>query len=52
LWKTPNLIITPHCSSDDTEAYTPRTLDLLFSNMRRFIAGKKLLNVVSRKYQY
>lgn len=52
LWKTPNLIITPHCSSDDTEAYTPRTLDLLFNNMRRFLAGKKLLNVVNRKYQY
>ena len=29
LWHTPNLVITPHCSSDDTEAYTPRTLDLL-----------------------
>ena len=23
LWQTPNLIITPHCSSDDSDYYTP-----------------------------
>ena len=52
LWNTPNLIITPHSSSADEEAYTPRTLDLVFRNMERFIAGKPLLNRVSPKLQY
>lgn len=52
LWKTPNLIITPHCSSDDTERYTPKTLDLVFGQMQRFIAGKKLTNVVDRHLEY
>lgn len=52
LWKTPNLIITPHSSSDDVEYYTPRTLDLVFENMARFIAGRKLKNVVDPKLQY
>jgi phosphoglycerate dehydrogenase-like enzyme len=52
LWKTPNLIITPHCSSDDTERYTPKTLDLVFGQMRRFLAGKPLANVVDRKLEY
>jgi glyoxylate/hydroxypyruvate reductase A len=52
LWKTPNLIITPHCSSDDTELYTPKTLDLVFGQMRRFLAGRKLANVVDRKLEY
>jgi glyoxylate/hydroxypyruvate reductase A len=52
LWKTPNLIITPHCSSDDTERYTPKTLDLVFGQMRRFLAGKKLANVVDRRLEY
>ncbi len=52
LWKTPNLIITPHCSSDDTERYTPKTLDMLFTEMERFIAGRKLANVVSRTLEY
>ena len=32
LWQTPNLIITPHCSSDDSDYYTPRTLDLVMEN--------------------
>src|SRR5262249_16847329 len=32
LWQTSNLIMTPHSSSDDPEAYTPRTLDLIFAN--------------------
>jgi phosphoglycerate dehydrogenase-like enzyme len=52
LWHTPNLIITPHCSSDDRDQYTPRTLDLVFRNMKRFIEGRPLMNRVSRKYQY
>lgn len=52
LWKTPNLIITPHCSSDDTERYTPKTLDLVFGQMKRFLAGKKLANVVDRQLEY
>jgi phosphoglycerate dehydrogenase-like enzyme len=52
LWQTPNLIITPHSSSDDTERYTPRTLDLVMRNMERFLSGKALMNRVSPKLQY
>ena len=52
LWRLPNLIITPHCSSDDREQYTPRTLDLVFRNMERFIEGKPLLNRVDPRLQY
>jgi phosphoglycerate dehydrogenase-like enzyme len=52
LWQAPNLIITPHSSSDDTERYTPRTLDLVMRNIERFLAGKTLMNRVSPKLQY
>jgi len=52
LWKTPNLIITTHSSSDDTDQYTPKTLDLVFSQMERFMAGRKLANTVSRELEY
>jgi glyoxylate/hydroxypyruvate reductase A len=52
LWTTPNLIMTPHSSSDDREQYTPRTLDLVFRNMARFIAGKPLRNRVDPTLQY
>lgn len=52
LWKVPNLIITPHSSSDDEELYTPRSLDLFFSNIERFVAGRPLRNEVNRKLEY
>jgi phosphoglycerate dehydrogenase-like enzyme len=52
LWATPNLIMTPHCSSDDSEAYTPRTLDVVLGNVGRMIAGKPPINIVDGKLQY
>ena len=51
-WHTPNLIITPHVLSDDIEAYVPRTLDLFFANVRRFMAGEPLTNVVDLHREY
>jgi glyoxylate/hydroxypyruvate reductase len=52
LWTTPNLIITPHSSSDDAEAYTPTTLDLVMTNMARFLSGEELLNRVRPELGY
>jgi phosphoglycerate dehydrogenase-like enzyme len=46
LWKVPNLIITPHCSSDDLDHYLPLTLDLAFANVARLRDGKRLKNAV------
>lgn len=46
LWDTPNLIVTPHVSSDDDVAYIPKTLDLVFDNLGRLLAGKPLRNRV------
>ena len=52
LWTTPNLIITPHNSTDNIEQYIPRTMDMFFANLARFIAGKPLENQVDRKLGY
>lgn len=52
LWKTPNLVITPHVASDDREAYIPRTLDLVLDNAGRRLAGRKLKNVVDPSRGY
>ncbi len=46
LWHTKNLIITPHISADDGDAYIPLTLTLFFQNMRNFLAGHPLINPV------
>jgi phosphoglycerate dehydrogenase-like enzyme len=44
LWGAPNLIITPHSSSNDPQHHADRSLDLLFDNMKRFIQGDELKN--------
>jgi phosphoglycerate dehydrogenase-like enzyme len=52
LWKTPNLIITPHVASDDWERYMPLTLDLVFENIRRDLQGRPLKNRVRPRLEY
>ena len=52
LWDAPNLIITPHVLSDDIEHYIPRTLDIFFDNIRRYLVGEPLRNVVDIAREY
>ena len=52
LWDTPNLMITPHSSSNDPLHHAPRSLDLLFANLERYLSGLALLNVVDTARQY
>jgi len=52
LWDTKNLIITPHISADDGDAYIQMTLNLFFRNMQRYLAGDSLLNPVRAKLGY
>jgi phosphoglycerate dehydrogenase-like enzyme len=52
LWHTPNLIITPHVSSDDNGNYVKMTLDLFVKNLKFFINNKKLLNQIDKNLGY
>ncbi|MBN33352.1 MAG: D-2-hydroxyacid dehydrogenase [Rhodospirillaceae bacterium] len=52
LWTTPNLILSPHCSSDDVDNYIPKTLDWFFANLERFLAGRRPTNRVDTRLQY
>ncbi len=52
LWSVPNLILTPHVSSDDNLTYVPLTLDLVFDNIGRLLAGRPLRNRVDPKRGY
>jgi phosphoglycerate dehydrogenase-like enzyme len=52
LWSTPNIIMSPHCAVDDGRAYVPRCLDIFFDNLRRYLAGRPLRNVVDRRLGY
>ena len=52
LWNTPNLLITPHVSSDDGESYVRLTLELFFKNLKLFINNKPLVNQIDKNLGY
>lgn len=52
LYDAPNLIIAPHVLSDDIDQYVPRTLDIFFGNIRRYMAGEPLQNLVNLQQEY
>lgn len=52
LWDVPNLILTPHVSSDDDVSYIPLTLDLVFDNLSRLRDGRPLRNRVRPRLGY
>ena len=52
IWDTPNLIVTPHVSSDDNGNYVKLTLDIFVKNLKRFIENKELLNQIDKKLGY
>ena len=52
LWETPNLVITPHVSSDDGGNYVKMTLNLFIKNLKLFIENKELLNQIDKDLGY
>lgn len=49
LWKAPNLIITPHAAGH-IKAAGPRAFALVADQLRRYVAGEELRNVVKGAY--
>jgi phosphoglycerate dehydrogenase-like enzyme len=52
LWTTPNVVLSPHCAVDDGRAYVSRCLDIFFDNLRRYLGGRPLRNIVDRTQGY
>ena len=52
LWHTPNLILTPHVSSDDNGDYVRLTLNIFIKNLKLFIENKELINQIDKKLGY
>ena len=52
LWHTPNLILTPHVSSDDNGDYVRLTLNIFIKNLKLFIENKELVNQIDKKLGY
>jgi len=52
IWDTPNLVITPHISSDSKGNYIEMVLGIFFKNLKLFIEKKELKNQVDRRLGY
>jgi phosphoglycerate dehydrogenase-like enzyme len=52
LWDTPNLIITPHISSDSQGNYIEMVLKIFFKNLELFIENKELINQIDKNLGY
>jgi len=51
LWGLPNVVITPHVAGA-TPYYWTRVTNLFADNLRRFLSGQPLVNVVDKKAGY
>ena len=51
LWDMPNVVITSH-HSGSTPHYNDRLVDIFIENLRRYRAGKPMINVVDKQLTY
>jgi phosphoglycerate dehydrogenase-like enzyme len=51
LWSLPNVLLTPHVSAV-TRGFWKRECDLMTENVRRYLAGEALLNLVDKRAGY
>jgi len=51
LWQLPNVILSPHIAGF-SEHYDERAIDVFSENLKRFLAGEPLLNLVDREHDY
>jgi phosphoglycerate dehydrogenase-like enzyme len=51
LWRLRNVIITPHLAGA-TDRYWQRQADMVSANLRRYLDGEPLLNLVDKKRGY
>jgi len=52
LWDIPNLVITPHVSSDDNGNYVKLTLEIFIKNLKLFVDNRELNNQIDKKLGY
>jgi phosphoglycerate dehydrogenase-like enzyme len=51
LWRAPNLVLTPHVAGQSDAGIEPQLL-VLTENLRRYVAGERMLSVVDLQREY
>jgi len=52
LWNTPNLIIVPHCGTNDPPLFTEHILKVFFENLDSYLEGRRMQTLVGREREY
>lgn len=52
IWTLDNAYISPHVSGNRNHAYFQKMNDILCENLRRYLQGESLFNVVTRQRGY
>ena len=51
LWGAPNLLISPHCGGMNPH-YASRVSEIFAANLRRYLSGEPLINLVDKQHGY
>ncbi|MBA7479632.1 Glyoxylate/hydroxypyruvate reductase B [subsurface metagenome] len=51
LWELPNVIFSPHVAGG-VDDYARRATELFTENLRRYLSGRRLLNIINKKRGY
>ena len=52
LWSTPNLILVPHCGTNDPPLFKEHILSVFFENLESYLAGRPMKTLVGREREY
>jgi phosphoglycerate dehydrogenase-like enzyme len=52
LWAAPNLMIIPHCGTNDPDLFTFNSARIFFENLERYMGGKQIENMIDRNVEY
>lgn len=52
LWRMENVLLSPHATDNVPELNDPRLVDLFCENLRRYLDGEELINVLDKRLLY
>jgi len=52
MWSVPNLIILPHCGTNDPPTFKEHILEVFFENLGNYLAGQPMKTLVGREREY
>jgi len=52
MWSVPNLVIVPHCGTNDPANFKEYILEVFFENLQSYLEDKSMKTLVGREREY